>query len=96
MYMTTKSATINVRVDKKTKLAVQQIVEELGLDISSAIMAFFKKVIQTQSIPFILEKNGRMNDPLYLADLKADIAWSKKHSKKYASAKKALSDILAE
>jgi addiction module RelB/DinJ family antitoxin len=94
--MASKTTTINIRIDKKTKSAVQNIVEDLGLDISSAIMAFFKKVIQTESIPFILEKNGRMNNPRYLAELKEDVAWSKKHSKKYASAREAMSDILAE
>ena len=96
MNMTSKSTTINVRIDKATKNAVQKIVEDLGLDLSTAIKTFFKKIIQTQSIPFTLEKGGRMNDSRYLAELKEDVAWSKKHGKKYTSAREAISDILAE
>ena len=94
--MASKTTTINVRIDKATKNAVQKIVEDLGLDLSTAIKTFFKKIIQTESIPFMLEKNGRMTDSRYLAELKEDVAWSKKHSKKYTSAREAVSDILAE
>lgn len=93
--MATTTTTINVRIDKATKNAVQKIVEEFGLDISTAVKVFFKKIIQTESIPFRFEKNGRMNDPRYIAELKKDIAWAEKHGKRYSSTKEMISDILA-
>lgn len=94
--MASKSSTINVRIDKATKNAVQKIVEDLGLDLSTAIKTFFKKIIQTESIPFILEKNGRWNDPKFIAKIKKEIEWAEKYGKRYTSAKTMISDILAE
>ena len=95
-YMATTTTTINVRIDKATKTAVQNIIEDFGLDISTAVKAFFKKIIQTESIPFLFERKGRMNNPRYIAKLKKDIEWAEKHGKRYTSAKAMISDILAE
>lgn len=92
--MATTTTTINVRIDKATKTAVQEIVENFGLDISTAIKAFFKKIIQTESIAFAFERKGRMDDPYYMAKLKKDIEWTEKHGKRFSSAKDMLSDIL--
>jgi len=57
--MNINNATIQLRVDKKTKLNAQNTLEELGLDFSSAIKLFLRHVIITESIPFdIKTKNG--------------------------------------
>ncbi len=59
--MTTKqlNATINIRVDAKTKKKAQKILEEIGLDLTSGIKLFLKTVNRTHSIPFELRtENG--------------------------------------
>ncbi len=51
--------TIQVRVDEHTKLASSKILEDLGLDISSAIKVYLKQIIATKGIPFpLLTRNG--------------------------------------
>ena len=44
--------TISVRVDKETKEKFREVVENMGLDISTAIKIFMKEVIKEKKIPF--------------------------------------------
>jgi DNA-damage-inducible protein J len=90
--MTTQ--TLNVRIDKNTKLQAQKVVEKLGLDLSSAIKLFINKLVMTESIPFDINTKGRMNNPRFVAEIKKELEWASKHGKKYSSAKEMFDDIL--
>jgi DNA-damage-inducible protein J len=92
--MTIKTTTINIRIDKETKSSAQKIIEDFGLDISTAITAFLRKIIQTGSIPFSFDQKGRLNNPKFIAQLEKEIESAKKQGKKYSSATHMLSDIL--
>jgi len=53
------TTTINVRIDRKTKEEAQETLENIGLDMSSAIKVFLRTVNITKSIPFELRtENG--------------------------------------
>ena len=57
--MATQTATIQLRIDQKTKNQAQNIFKKLGLDVSSAVKMFFREVINKKSIPFrTLSVNG--------------------------------------
>ncbi|MBA4319843.1 MAG: hypothetical protein C0412_15705 [Flavobacterium sp.] len=43
---------IQIRIDLKTKKQVKKILEELGLDISTAVKMLFKQIIHTGTLPF--------------------------------------------
>ena len=43
---------IQVRVDEQTKIKANIVFEDLGLDMSTAIRMFLKKVIEVRGIPF--------------------------------------------
>ena len=47
--------TINIKVDDDIKLKSEKIFKELGLNTSSAINIFLKKVINCNGIPFELK-----------------------------------------
>jgi DNA-damage-inducible protein J len=49
---------LSIRIDSKTKEEAQAILNELGMDISSAVKIFLKKVINSRSIPFILHSHS--------------------------------------
>lgn len=52
-------ATIQVRIDPKTKKAAQKVLDKVGLDMSSAIKVYFSQIVISQGIPFrILTENG--------------------------------------
>ena len=46
--------TVQVRVDTVIKSAVENILENMGIDMSTAIRMYLKKIQQTNSIPFSL------------------------------------------
>ncbi len=46
------TARINLTVDEKTKEEALKLFEMFGMDASTAVNMFFKKVIQTKAIPF--------------------------------------------
>lgn len=51
--------TIQVRMDERTKRESAKILKKLGLDMSSAINVYLKRVIATNGIPFpLLTENG--------------------------------------
>ncbi|MBT3704762.1 type II toxin-antitoxin system RelB/DinJ family antitoxin [Candidatus Peregrinibacteria bacterium] len=51
--------TIQIRIDEETKKSAQKVLNELGLDMSTAIKAFFRQVVLKKGIPFrIVTENG--------------------------------------
>jgi DNA-damage-inducible protein J len=47
-----KSATINTRIDEKTKTQAQSILRILNIPMSEAISMFFKQIVLHKGIPF--------------------------------------------
>lgn len=51
--------TIQIRIDSKTKKAARKTLDDLGLDMSSAVKLFLINVINRKGIPFDLRtENG--------------------------------------
>ena len=91
-------ATINVRTDEKRKKTATAILNELGLDMSSAIQLFLQQVIITKSIPFpIRTVNGftlKQEETMLkdVAELEAEIEAGT--AKGYSSAREMLDDLM--
>lgn len=92
--------TINVRTDEKRKKRATAILNELGLDMSSAIQLFLQQVIITKSIPFpirtvngytVEQEAAMLRD---VADLEAEIEAGT--AKMYNSAEEMMEDILKD
>lgn len=47
---------INIRVEPKLKKEVEKTLSDLGMNITDAVTVFFKQIIMTESIPFIIKK----------------------------------------
>lgn len=43
---------IQIRIDKKLKMATKETLDKMGLDFTTAINLFFRKVNSEQAIPF--------------------------------------------
>ena len=51
--------TLQIRIDEKTKRSAQKVLNELGLDLSTAIKAYLKQIIVHDGIPMqLVTKNG--------------------------------------
>ncbi len=50
---------IQIRIDAETKDKAKKILDNLGMDMSSAVKLFFRQIINTKNIPFELrDENG--------------------------------------
>lgn len=50
---------MQVRIDQKTKKSAKKVLDELGLDMSSAVKIYFKQIAVTKGIPFrLVTENG--------------------------------------
>ena len=87
------TATIQIRLDPKEKKAVGRIFADLGLDISSGVKLYLKKVIEEEGVPFPVKKGTFLGYPNKEA-YKKEVAWALKHGKRYDSAQELLDDIL--
>ena len=47
---------INIRVEPELKREVEKTLNDLGMNITDAVTIFFKQIIMTESIPFIIRK----------------------------------------
>lgn len=84
---------INVRVEEKTKKAASKMLADIGLDMSSAVNLFLKQVIVDQGLPFTPSKK----DPKKLrAQWDREVAWARKHGKRYATAEELFKDLNIE
>ncbi|MBP9864569.1 type II toxin-antitoxin system RelB/DinJ family antitoxin [Patescibacteria group bacterium] len=51
--------TLQIRIDEKTKRDGKKVLDALGLDMSSAVKIFLKRLIAQQGIPFpVVTTNG--------------------------------------
>ena len=76
-------ATINIRIDENLKKDVEEVLNELGLGMTSAITIFLKQVVRTNSIPFAIEIPNK--ETLKAFQEVEDIKSGKKKAKKYSS-----------
>lgn len=50
--------TLQVRLPNQLREEADQVLEEIGMDMSTAIRVYLKKVVHSRSIPFALEAGG--------------------------------------
>ena len=53
-HMSKQAAKLQIRMDSDLKEAAEKVFSEIGMDTTTAVLMFFKRVTQTQSIPFPL------------------------------------------
>ena len=50
--------TLQVRLPNELREEADHVLEEIGMDMSTAIRVYLKKIVQSRSIPFALEAPG--------------------------------------
>ncbi|MCM1299765.1 MAG: type II toxin-antitoxin system RelB/DinJ family antitoxin [Firmicutes bacterium] len=85
------TSNINVRVDANLKKEAEILLEELGLNLSSAINIYLRKMVQTQSIPFTI---GKYNAETQAAMRETDeIISGKQRTRSYSSARELFAEL---
>jgi len=57
-----QTALIQVRVDAELKKEAEALLNDMGLDTSTAVRVFFKQIIAKKSIPFTITSAGEQQD----------------------------------
>jgi len=83
-------ATVNIRIEEKTKREATETLAALGLDMSSAIKMFLNQVVTEQGIPF---KPSRTSSQIK-AEWDKEMLDALKHGKRHANAADLFQDTL--
>lgn len=57
-----KTTTLHIRVDEKVKNSAAEVVERLGLSLSSAVNIYLNQIAIRREIPFRLSTYPQLND----------------------------------
>jgi DNA-damage-inducible protein J len=87
--------TIHVRTDEKLKKEAMKVLQDLGLDLSTAVNMFLVQVKLRKAIPFEVRTENGFTPAQEEAILK-ELAAAKKRGKKYSSTKAMFKDILGK
>ncbi len=94
------NSTVQFRIDKKTKRAVTDIFQSLGLDLSSGFKMYAQQVVKKKGIPFpLLTENGFTpeREAQILAESNQTLAdYKAGRLKGYTSARALFKDILSD
>ena len=64
------TSAVTIRVDSELKAEVEELFDDIGLNMTTAITCFFKKCVDTGAIPFTLERKKRNKHAELLAALR--------------------------
>ena len=53
------TTTLSIRIDRDLKEDVEELLSDLGLNVTTAITCFFKKMQDTQAIPFAIGRTKK-------------------------------------
>lgn len=88
-----EQTSINVRTEYSTKKQAEQIFNDLGMNMSTAINIFLRKVISSNGIPFDLTIDIPNKDTLEAIKEGKEMSKNLKKYKKYSSFSELLKDI---
>ena len=92
--MSSITSSLNVNVNAETKKEASKVLDELGLNMTTAINIYLKQIVKHNGIPFE-DKNRVHNNKLKKALKETDkIIKGKVNSKAYSSAEDLMKDIL--
>jgi addiction module RelB/DinJ family antitoxin len=78
--ITKNNEQIQIRIDAETKKEAKKILDNLGIDMSSAVKLFFRQIINARNLPF--ELRGENGLTLRNAELLRESIISAKNSTK--------------
>lgn len=87
-----KNVTTSIRIDSNTKQAATELLNELGLDLSSAVNIFLKQVVLQGGLPFQV-KYPQYKPEVIEAMEEAEKLSRNPNTKKYSSFSEVLEDI---
>lgn len=93
--ITKNNEQLQIRIDTKTKREAQKILDNLGIDMSSAVKLFFRQIINARNLPFELRDENGLT--LHGAEiLRESVISAKNSTKTFKSGSALLKDALID
>jgi len=68
--MTATKSTLNVKIDKSVKEKAAQLLENMGLDHTTAIDMYYRQIIKERRLPFQIKSSLTVDEQIKAAALK--------------------------
>jgi DNA-damage-inducible protein J len=89
-------ATIEVRVDDRTKAELDSLFSDIGLDTPTAIKMFFNEALEQNGMPFATKLSGELKPNAELREAMEDVRlWRNLHGP-FATAEEAIHSMLED
>lgn len=88
-------AALHIRINEKKKKEVQKILDDLGLDMSTAVNMYFHQIALQQGIPFEISKERSVPTRI-MKEWEREAQEALKSGKSYTTAEKMHTDILGK
>lgn len=88
------TAKINIAVDERTKQEVEILLDEMGLNMTTAINIYLKRILMEQGIPFDLSVKVPNATTMAAMDEYEQMKKNPSAYKRYPSFKAALNEVL--
>jgi DNA-damage-inducible protein J len=89
------TTTLQIRIDKKTKVAAQKAFRSMGLDMTSGVKLYLAQVVNKQELPFHVFSFDNLPLKRKL-QIKKEAEWALKYGKSYDTVEELHADILKE
>ncbi len=90
------TSAINIQVDSQTKKEATNILNDLGLSMSTAINLFLRQVIKTDGLPFEVKNHKPSREMRKALKEAADMIQNPDRYKEYRDVDELIKDILDE
>ena len=90
------TANINIRVDTELKQAAEELFDDLGLSMSSAITMFLKSAVKYDGIPFEVKRNTPNAKTKAALDEYEEMKNNPEKYKRYSSFDELLSEVMTD
>lgn len=91
-----KTDTINIRIEPELKKEVEATLDELGMNIADAVTIFFKQIVMTESIPFVIRKPRYNRETIEAIKEAKEINKNQKDYKIYDNVEELMEDLNIE
>ena len=78
-----KTSSMNIRIEPNLKKQVEEILEDLGMNISDAVTIYFKQIVLTDSIPLQIKRPKFNKETLEAIDEAEEIKKKPENYKSY-------------
>ena len=90
------TSNVTIRMDSELKKQAEELFADLGLNMTTAMIAFTKQAVREQRIPFILKRNIPNIETLEAIVEAQKIATGEIESKEYTDVDEMFEDIVNE